>query len=131
MNTFINLLKESVRQQNTHSALVNCVSGWDGGVSAETIIGGIHDRYEAMGCEISPIRIRRISLATVVIEDNRNELLRFHLGKECKMPTGQIATSDRYKVGDLVFWAYAKEEGFFHTHEMEIMGEYLLTQFHH
>lgn len=46
--SMVNAVLNSVASQQRHTALVDCVHGWDGGIDATTVIQGVHDRLKAV-----------------------------------------------------------------------------------
>lgn len=132
MATIMSAIRTSVLEQQKHIALINCVEGWDGAVTAETVIQGIQDRYAAMGARSPALRLQRTDLKTVVIETRTRVIGYFVKSEGCDVPLGKIMDSTRVTLdsGDSA-WVWLECPHFFNTVEVKQMAEFLLNEFHH
>lgn len=132
MATIMSAIRTSVLEQQKHIALINCVEGWDGAVTAETIISGIQDRYAAMGARSPTLRLQRTDLRTVVIETRTRVIGYFVKSEGCDMPLGKIVDSQRVTLkSDESAWIWLECPYFFNQEELQQMAEFLLNEFHH
>lgn len=76
--SMVNAVLNSVEKQQRHTALVDCVHGWDGEVDSDTIIQGVHDRLKAVNLHHfaeGGLVFRRTSLTEVaLVAKTRNDI---------------------------------------------------------
>lgn len=128
----MNVIKESVAQQDRDIALVDCVTGWDGCVDEGTIRQGIFDRMKAMGRPIEDcLTITRLSLFTTVIDFDGYSV------SMCKADTpklklGHILGGKSFEQDGVTYWYNFNEvDSYFHENEIKLMTVYLTNNFYH
>lgn len=130
MTTLISAIKASVQEQDKHSALVNCIEGWDGSIDASTILGGIQDRFAAMGKEPIPLAIQRIDLNSIKIVSPKWTVFDFIKLKNIPLVSADYATKFQLEDGDWCF-VTCNKLSCFHQSEVKAMANWLFSNFHH
>lgn len=130
MVNLVSVLRAQVIEQNRVTALQDCFATWDGGLDAEVILQGVHDRLAAMGKPSEGLRFERVSLTEIELVDKGSAYpaLRFSVYQHfsaASVSSQWVAYGDKW----LVFGGLRAE--LFHTAELEKAGVWLMENFHH
>lgn len=123
-------ITQSVAEQDRKIALYCCHRGWDDAIDADTIRDGILTRFRALGKPLESVHIKRTSLVRVTVQDNAgNELI--HWQRCANRPIADRANLV-IELGDKEYlWVRPAYRDFFHLHELQEMGLWLLENFYH